>query len=216
MLDIIAPFLIAVLALTNLAFTQPQFEPKKEQVLGESSMSLEKRQDDPYVNSVFKENILLNMAYLDGSVKQSSDIKWEDINRPFEYELLLGPGEVFSFHEDVLPRYQDRVKKTTNAHFNATDGFKFSGLYYGDGVCHLASLIYKTSKEAGLNSYSPVSHDFAPIPEVEREYGVSIFYTPGQKEANSRQNLYIENNKEKTVKFKFKYDGESLRVKAVI
>jgi len=102
------------------------------------------------------------------------------------------------------------VVKTTNAHFNYQDGFKSSGYLYGDGVCHLASLLYWASKDAGLLAFSPTNHDFANINEVPKEYGVSIYYLPGSFEKSSKENLYITNNLDKSVSFIFSYDGSNL------
>lgn len=187
----------------------------KAEVLAEKSFSLQKRYGDTFVNDVFRDNILLTLAYMDGKVKMASDINWEDIEKPQEFALTLKPGEVFTFHEDVLPSYKDKTIKPTNAHFNAQDGFKFSGLYFGDGVCHIASLIYWAAIEAGLEVERPVNHNFAPIPEVPKEYGVSIYYMPGTPDANAQQNLYITNSRDADIRFVFDYDGKILRVRIV-
>ncbi len=181
-------------------------------VLAEKSFSLQKRYTDKFVNDVFKDNILLTLAYMDGKVTKAADINWETIEKPQEFKFTLKPGEVFTFHQDVLSSYQGKTVKSTNAHFNAQDGFKFSGLYYGDGVCHLASLIYWVAKDAGLGAERPASHDFMPIAEVPKEYGVSIYYMPGNPEANAHQNLYVTNDKDKDIRFVFNYDGDNLKV----
>ena len=177
--------------------------------LASQTISLEKRYEDRFVNDVFKDNILLNLSYLGGKVTKKEDINWENINKPYSYSFTLLPGKTFAFHEDVLPQYKDTLVKTTNAHFNYDDGFKFSGLLVGDGVCHFASLIYWAAKEAGLEAYAPTNHNFAVIPEIDREYGVSIYKMPGQINANAMQNLYVTNNKSKPIAFEFDYkDGE--------
>ena len=181
-------------------------------VLTEKSFSLQKRYTDKFVNDVFKDNILLTLAYMDGKVTKASDISWEAIEKSQEFKLTLKPGEVFTFHEDVLPSYQGKTIKSTNAHFNAQDGFKFSGLYFGDGVCHLASLIYWAAIDAGLTAERPASHDFMPIAEVPKEYGVSIYYMPGNYAANAQQNPYVPNNKDKDIRFVFNFDGDNLKV----
>lgn len=133
-------------------------------VLAQRSMSLENRYPVASVNEVFKDNILLNLAYMDGRVTKREDIKWEDIRKPFRAQFALNPNEVFTFQEDALPVYQGRVVKTTNAHFNFQEGFKTDGYLAGDGVCHLASLIYWAAKDAGLEAYAPANHDFMPVP----------------------------------------------------
>lgn len=185
------------------------------QVLAQKSFSLENRYGNKFVNDVFKDNILLTLAYMDGKVTKASDVNWEALEKPQEFTLTLKPGEVFTFHPDVLPQYQDKTIKTTNAHFNAEDGFKTDGLYFGDGVCHIASLIYWAAINAGLDAYRPARHDFAVINEVPADYGVSIYYMPGSVDANAHQNLYIENNKQSDIRFVFNYDGTNLAVRIV-
>ncbi|OGE14654.1 hypothetical protein A3F00_01155 [Candidatus Daviesbacteria bacterium RIFCSPHIGHO2_12_FULL_37_11] len=185
---------------------------QKEHVLSQNEISLNQRHAVKNVNEVFKDNILLNLAYLDGRVKSKADINWDEIRKPSVFAFKLKPGETFAYHEDVLPKYEVRLIRTSNAHFNAAEGFKFSGLLYGDGVCHLASLMHKGAKDAGLDSYSPVRHDFAAVPQIEKEYGVSIFNMPGNKNANAMQNLYITNTKDKNIIFRFDYKGENLKL----
>jgi hypothetical protein len=175
-------------------------------------MSLETRHADKFVNEVFKDNILLTLAYMDGEIDQSSSVDWNRVKRPATYEFELEPGQTFAYHDDVFDAFKGSLAKTTNAHFNAAEGFKFSGLYFGDGVCHLASLIYWAAIDAGLKAQAPVSHDFAQIPQVPREFGVSIYNMPGQTAANANQNLYITNNKNRPVVFKFEFDGADLKL----
>lgn len=206
-------FLGIVFALIIIAIVAQNIHLKSNDEQGhfiaKRSMSLERRHGDDFVNGVFKDNILLNLAYLRGEVRDSSHINWGKVRGEFSYEITLKPGQSFAFHNDVLPQYQNKIAKTTNAHFNAQEGFKFSGLYFGDGVCHLASLIYWAAKDAGLEAEAPVNHSFAIIPEVPAEYGVSIYNNPGQKTANAQQNLYITNNKNKPIILRFEYqDGE--------
>ena len=50
------------------------------------------------------------------------------------------------------------------------------------------------------------------MPEVPKEYGVSISFRPNEIYSSARQNLYITNNKEMSVSFVFEYDGENLKV----
>lgn len=196
--------------------------PAKSQILGNSnvvlathSISLENRYGNSYVNGVFKDNILLTMAYLDGTVTGKNDLSWNKVTSPFKYEFTLESGQKFAFHDQILSEFKDNVVKTTNAHFNYQDGFKSDGYLTGDGVCHLASLIYWAAKDAGLNAVSPTDHDFAKIPEVPKEYGVSIYALPGAFENSARQNLYIVNNLDKPVSFEFNYDGVNLTVNVV-
>jgi hypothetical protein len=194
---------------------KPQFLGTPDVVLATKSFSLEDRYGNTYVNDVFKDNILLTLAYLGGSVKAKGDISWDKVTSPFNYEFTLLPGQEFAFHDQILPEYKGNVVKTTNAHFNYTDGFKSDGYLTGDGVCHLASFIYWTAKDAGLSAIAPTNHNFANIPDVPKEYGVSIYDLPGAFQTSALQNLYITNNFDKPVRFEFKYDGANLNVNVV-
>src|SRR5260221_181864 len=155
-----------------IAYLQPQ--PTQVE-LASHVLSLDNRQPDPWVNGIFKDNILLAISYARGTVKDGSQITWEEVEKPFVSTIELKPGEVFAFHDDILPQYAGKVTITTHAHFNYQDGFKSDGYLYGDGVCHLASLMYWVAKDAGLDAYAPVRHDFAVIPDIVPEYGVSIY-----------------------------------------
>lgn len=184
--------------------------PLGERVMAEKEMSLDNRYGNSFVNDVFKDNILLNLAYLNGQVTKASDIKWDQVTRPFQFEFKLEPNKTFAFHSDVKDTYKDSLVKTTNAHFNAQEGFKSDGYLFGDGVCHLASLINWAAKDAGLTVEAPTNHNFANIPDVPKEYGVSIYSNPGSTGSNALQNLYITNNQNKPIAFKFEYK-QSLR-----
>jgi len=194
---------------------KPQIFGSPDVVLDTHSFSLENRYGNSFVNGVFKDNILLTLAYLGGTVKTKSDISWNEITSPSYYEFTLESGQGFAFHDQILPQYKESVVKTTNAHFNYSDGFKSDGYLMGDGVCHLASFIYLVAKDAGLSAIAPTDHDFAKIPDVPKEYGVSIYDLPGAFEVSARQNLYITNNLDKPVTFEFNYDGTNLTISAV-
>lgn len=185
---------------------------RKEVVLGSHTMSLETRYADKYVNDIFKDNILLNTYYLGGKQISNGQPNWNEVRQPFEYDLKLQPGQVFAYHDDVLPEFQGKITRTTNAHFNSIEGFKSDGYLIGDGVCHLASLINWAAKDAGLEVKAPTNHDFAVIPEVPREYGVAIYALKGSPGTGSNQNLYVTNSKTKPVDLKFAYDGHNLTV----
>lgn len=180
-----------------------------EQVISEAVLPLDNRQPVPFVNEVFKDNILLSLSYLRGQTNRSN-INWDEVKKPFHYQFTLKPNETFAFHEDALSQY--KVAKNTGAHFNYSDGFKSDGYLMGDGVCHLASLFYLAAKRANLEALAPTNHNFAVIPDISKEYGVAIFYSPGQKESNARQNLYITNNKDNPVTFNVDYSGKNLKV----
>lgn len=180
-------------------------------LLSTQSMSMENRYGNKFVNDVFKDNILLNIAYLSGKVTKKEDINWDEIEKPFEYKFTLMPNETFAFHDDVLEKYKISLVKTTNAHFNFEDGFKSDGYLTGDGVCHLASLMYWSAKTAGLDTYAPSNHDFAVISGIDKEFGVAIYQTPGNSGSNAMQNLYITNNKKNPVALEFDYKNNELK-----
>ena len=197
---------LSLAGLQALSSSLPSGVLNTEKVLSQKEISLDKRYNVSSVNDVFKDNILLNIAYLKGVVKDPAKIDWEEVQKPFKYEFKLKPGETFAFHDDVLPEYTGKIAKTTNAHFNAIEGFKTDGYLFGDGVCHLASILYWAAKDAGVEANAPVAHDFMVIPEIPKEYGVSIFSN------NTAQNLYIKNNKNKDLSFRFEYQNNDLRV----
>lgn len=196
--------------LSNLLLATPSAKPN-ETILGSREFSLEKRYDNKYVSDIFKDNILLNIAYLRGIIKDSS-INWNEIEKPFHYQFKLEKHQVFAFHDDILPQYKGDVVKTTDAHFSSIEGFKSDGWLVGDGVCHLASLINWSAKSAGLDVLAPTNHDFAAINQVPKEFGVAIYDVPGQSGSNQLQNLYIKNNKDKAISIAFDYDGTNLKV----
>ena len=216
---VIIPFTLSITAMPVHAmspfitvFNTAYDRSHKEELLGSQQMNLNNRYADSFVNDVFRDNILLNLAYLSGDVTAANDINWDTIRKPSTYEFTLKPGEVFAFHDAIKPEYEARTVITTNSHFNATDGYLSSGSLYGDGVCHFASLINWAAHDAGLHVVSPVNHNFATIPGVPREYGTSIYYEPNVLEIGMSQNLYIENTYDTPVKFVFASDGDSLTV----
>ncbi len=176
------------------------------------SVSLEERHVDKFVNEVFKDNILLNIAYMKDEIARDKDIEWDKVRKPFKYKFTLAPNKTFAFHDDVYPQFKSSLVKTSNANFNFDDGFRSSGYLVGDGVCHLASLLYWVAKTAGLEVYAPTNHNFANIPEISKEYGVSIYKMPGATFENARQNLYVTNNRALPVVFEFDYDGKILKL----
>ena len=190
----------------------PTVLAERDVVLASKSFSMDERYGNTFVNDVFKDNILLTLHYMAGTVKGKNDVSWDNIEKPLDYEFSLEPGQTFAFHDQVDPKYNKNVVKTTNAHFNYADGFKSDGYLMGDGVCHFASLIYWAAKDAGLATNKVVAHDFAKINEVPKEYGVSIYAAPENFANGARQNLYITNDLEKPVTFGFNFDGTNLTV----
>ncbi|MBI2338301.1 VanW family protein [Candidatus Daviesbacteria bacterium] len=178
-------------------------------------MTLSNRYPDNFVNEVFKNNILLNLAYFSDRVTKASDIKWNEITKPFSYELRLNPGQTFAYHEDVEQKYKQTLVKTTNAHFNSQEGFKTDGYLFGDGVCHLASLVNWAARDAGLEVEAPTNHNFANIPDIPKEYGVSIYSNPKALGSNTRQNLYITNPRSEPVELRFEYRDDKVKVSVI-
>lgn len=215
-IQILAIFPLSLLLNFGASGNQALLNPSSgEHLMAQKEMSLENRYENKFVNDVFKNNILLNLAYLGDKVSSPKEIKWDEITKPFQYEFKLEPNKTFAFHEDVEDKYKDSLVKTTNAHFNAGDGFKTDGYLFGDGVCHLASLIYWVAKNAGLATEAPTNHDFANIPDIPKEFGVSIYNNPSSRGSNQLQNLYITNNKSKPIAFKFEYNDSKLKVSVV-
>lgn len=186
---------------------------KQVAVLSTRQFSLEYRYPVASVSRVFKDNILLNLAYLSGRVTKASEIDWATVTQSQNYQFSLRPGETFAFHDLVLPQFAGKVALTTNARFNKQDGFKSDGYLYGDGVCHLASIISWAAKDAGLTVLAPTNHNFAAIPEVPKSEGVSIYYDPNGMANSARQNLYVTNNRSEDVTFTITYQNGNLEVK---
>ncbi|MCX6791513.1 MAG: VanW family protein [Candidatus Gottesmanbacteria bacterium] len=198
---------LAIYAITTTKAVAGDYLLGTESVRSERAFSLADRYPDAWVNDIFRYNILHTLSLMDTTGK--------DPTKPQSYSFTLKPGEVFAFHEDVLPQFKGRVTQTMHAHFNYTDGFKSDGYLYGDGVCHLAALLYWAAKDAGLAALAPTNHDFANIPEVPKEYGVSIYFTPGAHDSNAQHNLYITNTFDRAVQFAFAYDNTNLTVKVL-
>lgn len=188
---------------------EPQVSAASTVILASHSFSMENRYKNTFVNDVFKDNMLLTLAYMDGSVKDKSQISWDKIEAPLHYEFTLEPGQRFAFHEKTLPEYSKNVVQTSNAHFIWNEGFKSDGYLVGDGVCQFASLVYWAAKDAGLSAYAPSNHNFAIIPDVPKEYGVAIL------SPSPSGNLYITNNLDKPIAFVFNYDGTNLGVSVI-
>lgn len=210
--QLLAMSLFSVSAFNPFAAPQAQPQNKAEtHVLAKHEFSLEDRYAVPSVNDVFKDNILLTLHYMNDTI-DSKKVSWNTVEKPFSYTFKLAPKQTFAFHDDVLPQYKETLVKTTKADFSSDQGFKSDGYLVGDGVCHLASLIDWTAKDAGLTVYAPTNHNFAVIPDVPREYGVAIYDQHNQPGASAEQNLYITNNQDKPINFTFAYDGKKVNV----
>jgi hypothetical protein len=209
---IIIPFALSIGAAQVQALTitlpsvQSVNEKSSEQLLAQHTMSLADRYAVPSVNRVFADNIILTLAYLSGTVKNPSQINWDTLHKPTTYTMTLQPGQVFAFHDAILPEFSGSHIVTTNAHFDGSEGFVSDGYLYGDGVCHFASLINWVSQDAGLKVVAPTPHNFAKIPDIDPKYGTSIYA------GDSRQNLYVENTFDKPVKMVFTYANDAMTV----
>jgi hypothetical protein len=153
----------------------------------------------------------LNLAYLDQTVTKKDDINWDEVEKSFHFEFTLKPGETFAYHDVVRKEYEGKVVKTTNAHFGPAEGFVSDGYLFGDGVCHLASLINWVAQDANLDVLVTKNHDFAAIPEVPKQYGVSIYANQADG-AGANNNLYVTNSKDHEVKLHFDYQNDELKV----
>lgn len=206
----------AFLAILTLQPVTPalnlMLQPKASTILSSRGISMEDRYHVPSVSQVFKENILLNLSYLDGRVTNAQNINWDEVTKPFHSEFTLEPNQSFAFHDAVLPKYKDSVVVTTKARFNRQDGFKTDGYLYGDGVCQLASLINWAARDANLDVVQFTNHDFAVIPEVPKKYGVAIYLDPSNRSASALKNLYVTNNRSKPITFNFDYVNDVLTV----
>lgn len=183
-----------------------------EAVLAERQFSLDNRHQVASVNEVFKKNIWLNLAYLQSSVSGQKDVDWTQAQQPTEFSVTLLPEQTFAYHDHVLPEYEATVALTTKAHFNYDEGFVSDGFLYGDGVCHLASLLNWAAQDAGLDVLVTKKHSIAKIPDVPDEYGVSIYTIQSVPNSGERNNLYITNNLDRAVRFQFVYEVDRLRV----
>ncbi len=189
-------------------------QPANAEQLASRSISLENRaMPGSFMNDVMRDNILLTIGYMRGIVIDGQNVDWEAVRKSFTYSFELKPNEAYSFQKDALSEYEADIVKTIDVNFAGQNGFKHDGYLMGDGVCHLASLFYWAAVDAKIDAFAPTNHDFMAIPEVPREYGVSIYSTPGEKNANAQQNLYIRNNTNSTLKFEIKYDGKNLETK---
>lgn len=165
-------------------------------VLASEILDLSQRYPVESVNEGFKENILVNLSY------------FKKINNG---RLILRPNEVFTFHNQILPEFKKEKIITQESTYSAKDGYKLVAGLYGNGVCHLASVMNWVATEAGLEVTALVNHDFAPVAGVDQKYGTSIKYSPNIGGTAERQNLYIRNTKDYPVEFIFILEGENLR-----
>jgi len=196
--------------------TPSAFLVEQKQILVQHELDLASRLPDEYGSQVFADNILLTLHYLkgdegglmvDNGKSMSGNINWEKARQPFEASFTLEPGEVFAYHDTILPEFNGLHLKTTNAHYNLREGFKPLAGLPGNGVCHLASLINWVASDAGLEVVAKVNHNFYPVFGVPKENGTSIRWGPNGEYNSRNQNLYIRNNFSFPVTFGFEIKG---------
>jgi hypothetical protein len=203
-----ALFLTTVVTpLSPAAMGQPLFLTASpvvvKEMVAKETLDLKTRSPFPSVNEGFADNILLSLHYLNGEKFSAGKVDWEKIRQPFSVSFVLRPGQVFAFHDQVLPEYQNPAI-TMNSNFSLSEGYKFVAGLPGSGVCHLATLMTWVSKEANLEVTALANHDFAPVFGVPKEYGTSIFST------SASQNLYIKNTLKIPLVFEFAASKESV------
>lgn len=208
-------FTASLLTFSAIPFASGVLVPEaqiRQAQIGSRTMSLNNRYGYELPDNVYKDNILLNLAYISGRVKSKNDINWDELHKPFGFQFSLEPGQRFAYHDLIDQKYQDNVVLAPHTNFGAGDGYKYADGLYGMGVCHLASLINWAAKDAGLESIAPTNHDFYSIPEIPKEYGVAIYNSPDAVEASKQQNLYIKNTLDSKVTFRFEFDGANLHI----
>lgn len=216
---IIIPFALLVGVTQVQAFSTllPSVSTVQEKIeervlLAKQEMDLGIRYANPVINGVFKDNILLNLAYISGRIQNTAEINWDEVRKPSKYEFVLQPGQMFAYHDGINPVYQNSVVKIGGSHFGAQDGYRSSGYLYGDGVCHFATLMNWAAKDAGLEVIAPTNHNFAPVPGVDPVYGTSIYYDPAQSAVSAAQNLYIKNTFDYPVTISIESTGDNISV----
>ncbi|MBI4100139.1 VanW family protein [Candidatus Microgenomates bacterium] len=197
----------------------PEEFKSEEKVLAQKTLDLSTRHPVKSVNEVFADNILLNLHYLKGDSEELKDkngkIDWEKVRAPFEFTMTLKPEQTFAYHKNLHSEFKDKDVIAGKSGFGFSDGYKSDGYLVGDGVCHLASLFNWVASEAGLTVKSMVNHDFLPVPEVPREYGTSVFYSPDGSRNSANQNLYITNTFPYPVTFEISSDGKWVEIQVV-
>lgn len=187
---------------------------EQETVLASYSLDLSSRYPVTSVSDGFKENILIALGYLSsigGSSEQPviGDIipQGDTLQAQRNFALSLKPGEVFAFHKKgILPQFNESKIISQESDFTTNYGYKVVAGLGGNGVCHLASLMNLVALKAGLEVVAPTNHNFDRIPGIDKEYGVSI----STRNSPERQNLYIKNNFEFPMFFRFELRENNL------
>lgn len=178
--------------------------------LASEKMDLSYRYPVESVSDGFRENILINLYHFsrigaDNDYNGVGDIKPQE-KVPASFIIMLKPGEVFAFHDKINKEYEKDKVIAPKSGYGAKDGYLLISGLYGNGVCHLATLMYKTAEKANIEVNAPTRHDFASIPGFTREEGTAISYG----NCPERQNLYVKNNKPYPVELRFDLSGSDL------
>src|ERR1051326_4554076 len=99
----IIPAVATAVALT-VHTLQPLPQNQNMHALAFHLMPLGDRYPVASVNDVFKDNILLTLAYMRGDMPKKQ-LTWNDVKKPFHFEFTLQPHENFAFHDTALPQY---------------------------------------------------------------------------------------------------------------
>jgi hypothetical protein len=204
LLALIIPFFSFSIPTPNLEMVWPI---PREEVLAEHVLNLNERlPDSEFGNEVFKYNILLALKYIEAD---------PDLPDSFTAEVELQPGEVFAFQENLLPEFEKKTVKTGWSKYVAQEGYKPLAGLYGNGVCHLASLINWVASDAGLKVTAPANHNFWPVPGVPKEYGTAIRYLADGGWKTENQNLYVENIFDYPIKLVFNCSSDKVELKII-
>ena len=183
----------------NVAGQTGQLVEVGHQVLASEVMDLGNRYPVASISNGFKENILVALGYL--------SLQGETLQAQNGFYFVLLPKEIFAFHrKGILPEFNESKIITQESDFTTNYGYKVVAGLGGNGVCHLASFINWVASEAGLEVIAPTNHNFAAIPGIDKKYGTSI----STRNSPERQNLYIRNNFDFPVEFRFFLLGDNL------
>jgi hypothetical protein len=185
-------------------------EKNQKVLLASESLDLSYRYPVESVSKGFKENILVNLYHFS---QIGSDTPYEGIGSleaqeklPDTFSITLKPNEVFAFHDKILAQYKEDKVLAPKSKYGSRDGYLLISGLYGNGVCHLATLMNWVASETDLEVTALTRHDFAKIPGTDPKLGTSISYGNSPE----RQNLYIKNNKPSSVVLEFKIEGDNL------
>jgi len=180
-----------------------------QKTLASEYLDLDYRYPVETTSQGFKSNILTSLYYF--SRIEAGDSEKDNPNAendvPKLFSIKLNPGEVLAFQDNIPEEYTKYTVKTQKSYYRASEGYNLTAGLWGNGVCHLATLMNWVATEAGLQVNAPTRHDFAKIPGTDPKYGTSI-----STRSPKVQNLYIKNNQGFPVEFKFMILGNMLNL----